>query len=167
VVVTVVIAQGIRYHEVSTPVERQRTKWAIIGTSVAILAALASFFFTISFDLLWAPITRAILLLVPLSIGIAVLRYRLYDIDVLINRTLIYGTLTGTLALVYVGLVFVMQLFMRGLIDQTNDVAIVVSTLVIVALFQPLRRRIQAIVDRRFYRRKYDAAKTLSAFSAR
>jgi WD domain, G-beta repeat len=165
-VVTVVIVQGIRYHEVSTPIERQRTKWVVIGTSLAISAALASFFFTISFDVFETFMTRAVFLLIPISIGIAVLRSRLWDIDIIINRTLVYGTLTGTLVAVYVGLVFVMQLLMRGLIGQTNDVAIVVSTLIIAALFQPLRRRIQAIIDRRFYRRKYDAAKTLSAFSA-
>jgi K+-sensing histidine kinase KdpD len=108
----------------------------------------------------------AILLLVPLSIGIAVLRYKLYNIDVLINRTLIYGTVTGMLALVYFSLVFVLQFLLRGLISQTNDVAIVVSTLAVAVLFQPLRGRIQQVIDRRFYRRKYDAARTLSAFSS-
>ncbi len=105
-------------------------------------------------------------LLIPLSIGFSILRYRLYDIDLLINRTLVYGTLTVLLALVYVGLIFALQYLLRGIISQNNNVAIVVSTLAIAALFQPLRHRIQAIIDRRFYRRKYDAAKIVETFSA-
>ena len=115
---------------------------------------------------MWTIILPVASLAIPLSIGFSISRYRLYDIDVLINRTLVYGTLTVLLALVYFGLIFVLQYLLRGIISQNNDVAIVVSTLAIAALFQPLRHRIQVIIDRRFYRRKYDAAKIVEAFSA-
>jgi hypothetical protein len=106
---------------------------------------------------------------VPISIGFAVLKYRLYDIDVVINLTLVYGSLTAALVTIYLGGVATTQAILRALTDQTEQpqLAIVVSTLVIAALFNPLRRRIQSFIDRRFYRRKYDARKTIEAFSAR
>ena len=106
---------------------------------------------------------------VPISIGFAVLKYRLYDIDVVINLTLVYGSLTAALVTIYLGGVATTQAILRALTDQTEQpqLAIVISTLVIAALFNPLRRRIQSFIDRRFYRRKYDARKTIEAFSAR
>jgi hypothetical protein len=109
------------------------------------------------------------LMCLPIAVGVAILRYRLYEIDLIINRTLVYGPLTATLALVYFGGVATTQLVFRALTDQQQQpqLAVVASTLVIAALFNPLRRRIQSFIDHRFYRQKYDARKTLEAFSAR
>ena len=106
---------------------------------------------------------------IPIAVGFAVLKYRLYNIDLLINRTLVYGSLTVLLALVYFGGVATTQAVFRGLTgqEQQPQLAIVVSTLVIAALFNPLRHRIQSFIDRRFYRRKYDAAKTLEEFGSK
>jgi asparagine N-glycosylation enzyme membrane subunit Stt3 len=116
----------------------------------------------------YADITAAFVFAgVPIAVGIAVLKYRLYDIDVIINRTLVYGLLTAMLALVYVGGVGSLQAALRVLTGQESTLAIVASTLAIAALFNPLRRRVQGFVDRSFYRRKYDAAKILEAFGSR
>jgi hypothetical protein len=172
--------QVYRYRRVSLFRERQQTKWVVFGLAMA-LGGLALFIIIVKLflppELLNSPVawslipttvTDGLLLFIPISIAIAILRSRLYDIDVLINRTLVYGTLTGILALIYVGLVIGLGSLVRlftGQISQ-SPVDIVASTLAIAALFQPLRHRLQKIVDRRFYRSKYDAAKTMEAFSA-
>jgi hypothetical protein len=104
---------------------------------------------------------------IPVAVGIAVLKYRLYDMDILINRTLVYVSLTATLAAVYAVCVVSLQYVFRALTGQESSLAVVATTLAFAALFIPLRRRIQRLIDRRFYRRKYDLAKTLEAFWAR
>ena len=160
----------------SSPIERHQTKWVVFGTSLGLGSYLVGTLvvFALLRDVLNANIVlfitgytllNGLLLFFLISLGFAMLRSRLWNIDVLINRTLVYGTLTASLALIYAGLVITFQYFLRGFIGMTNNVAIVGSTLAIAALFQPMRRYIQAIIDRRFYRRKYDAAKTLEAFS--
>jgi hypothetical protein len=120
---------------------------------------------------LWLALIQNVVLMsyagVPVAIGFAVLRYRLYDIDVLINRTLVYGSLTAMLVAVYAGGVVGLQALLRLLSGQESTLAVVASTLAIAALFNPLRRRVQAFVDRRFYRSKYDARKTLEAFAGK
>ena len=174
----IIFSQVYRYRRVSTPLQRQQTKWVVFGIiTVAAGFIVLGLLFVVFFPEVNQPdspysllqnVYPLLTLLLPLSIGIAVLRYRLYDIDILINRTLVYGTLTASLALVYFGLVIGLESLVRlftGQVSQT-PVVVVASTLAIAALFQPLRRRIQIIIDRRFYRRKYDAARTLAAFSA-
>jgi hypothetical protein len=161
----------------SRGVERQQLKW--LTSSIAVLTILTALQLAVYVrygDLPaeqpgWAQLFVAVsifsFVLIPVAAGIAILRYRLYELDLLINRTLVYGTLTASLAVVYVGGVISLQYLFRLLTGEESNLAIVASTLIIAALFNPLRRRIQALVDRRFYRRKYDAAKTLEAFSAR
>ncbi len=175
-VISLMATQIFRYIRVSNLVERQQTKWVIFAISITLLVevgfTIPLLFFPLlnqSDSLYWLVYNTTssfALLLIPLSLGIAILCYRLWDIDIIINRTLVYGTLTATLAIVYAVLVIVLESLLHGFISQTNGIAIVASTLAIAALFQPLRKRIQTIIDRRFYRRKYDAAKTLTAFSA-
>jgi hypothetical protein len=172
----IVVVQIYRYRRVSSPAQRQQTKWVVYGVSMGVGGYLVLSTISLVFPPLFSTVSLVsliafaavygLLLLVPLSIGLAILRSRLWDIDLIINRTLVYGTLTAILVLVYVGLVIALQFLLRGLISQTSDIAIVASTLAIAALFQPLRKRIQAGIDRRFFRRKYDAARTLAAFSA-
>ena len=154
----------------SGSLERQQIKWLAFAASAVPVWFLTSAPIEAAsltlFDVMDALIFSA---LIPVAAGVAILRYRLYDIDVVINRTLVYGALTAILVVVYFGGVATTQAIFRALTDQQQQpqLAIVVSTLVIAALFNPLRRRIQGFIDRRFYRRKYDARKTLEAFSAR
>jgi hypothetical protein len=176
--VSLLVAQVYRYRQVSSQVERQQTKWVVFGMSITVIG------FVLLTLLIYIPLSiihpgplsylivgtffQVFILLIPLSIAFAILRSRLWDIDIIINRTLVYGILTAILTLVYFGLIIGLESLVHlftGQVSQT-PIVIVASTLAIYALFQPLRHRIQAIIDRRFYRRKYDAAKTVEAFSA-
>lgn len=107
------------------------------------------------------------LMAIPISMGIAILRYRLYGIDIIINRTLVYGPLTGMLVVIYFGGIVLSQRVFVLVTGEKSTLAVVASTLLIAALFNPMRRRIQTFIDRRFYRRKYDARKTLESFSTK
>ena len=166
-----VVAMSLSYRASRDTATRQKIRWVVYATVVSGGGAVVLWIFPA--DVLRHPLFSTnmlglLLLPFPLGIAVAILRYRLFDIDLLINRTLVYGTLTGILALVYFGLVIGLQALVRLFTGQLSQspVAIVVSTLAIAALFQPLRHRIQRIIDRRFYRRNYDAAKIVEAFSA-
>jgi hypothetical protein len=147
--------------------QRQQIKWLAYGGAVVVGGVFVG-----GLAIPWSvPVSIVIMSLsvlgLPVFTGIAILRHHLYDIDLLINRTLVYASLTAMLALVYLAGVIGLQAALRALTGQESTLAIVASTLTIAALFNPLRRRVQGVVDRRFYRRKYDAAKTLAAFNAR
>jgi hypothetical protein len=144
--------------------ERQQLKWFVYA-GVLVVAALFV-------PLLLPGVASTLLQLLvmpalPIAAGVAILRYRLYDIDRIINRTLVYGALTAILALIYLGSVVVLRGLVFGFTGGSSQLVVVASTLAVAALFSPLRRRIQGFIDRRFYRRKYDARKTLEAFSAK
>jgi hypothetical protein len=153
--------------------ERQQIKWPVYAIALSIGGAVLTFPVSEaigSVSLKWigfVPLVAGVIA-TPISMGIAIMRYRLYEIDLIINRTLVYGSLTATLALVYFGGVATTQAIFRTITghEEQPQLAIVISTLVIAALFNPLRRRIQGFIDIRFYRSKYDASKTLEAFSA-
>jgi hypothetical protein len=173
----VALAQLYRYRSVSTPLQRQQTKWVVLGLAAPIAALVGGSMLALLFPALsgqgslislaanWSSLA---LICVPLSFGFAIFHYRLWDIDAIINKALVYGSLTVLLAGVYAALVIGLQ-SLAGITTvhfADQPVALVISTLATVALVQPVRRRLQALIDRRFYRRKYDAEKTLAAFSA-
>jgi len=169
-------AQVYRFRRVSGPVQRQQTKWVVFGVTTALggflglqllILIIPSLDRNPLFLLAGGTAFSLFLLLIPLSIGLAILRSRLWDIDFLIRRTLVYSVLTALLALVYFGSVVLLQQSFRALTGQQQpEVVTVVSTLAIYVLFAPLRRRVQNVIDRRFYRRKYDAQKVLEQFAA-
>ena len=175
------IAQVYRYRRVSTPREREQTKWAVFGIVIAMVIIIVpqaiigpfpqlslrddstpAIILQLAVNGRWA----LAMMLIPISLAVAILSSRLWDIDVIINKTLVYGSLTALLAAIYIGLVFGMETLIRNFTGQADPppAVIVISTLVIAALFQPLRRPIQRFIDRRFYRNKYDSARTLASF---
>ncbi len=175
-VVSLVWSQIYRYRRASSEAQRRQTKWVVFGTTLG-TAGTSFFKLPLDFALLGGDKPFVLLvfkmgfalsfLLVPFSISVAVLRSHLFDIDVLINRTLVYGSLTTMLIGLYVGGIVVLQRLFVVLTDEKSTLAVVASTVTIAALFNSLRRHIQEFIDRRFYRKKYDARKTLESFSAK
>lgn len=173
-------SQIYRYTRVSTLAERQQTRWLVFAVTLLALAALGFGLLEAAFPALTRPSLSGVLFglaqqaimitlftLVPLSIGIAILRYRLWDIDLIIRRTLVYALLTALLALTYFSSVVLLQgVVSNFFLTGNTPIVTVVSTLAVAALFTPLRRRVQNFIDRRFYRREYDAEKILAAFGA-
>ncbi len=173
-----VVAQLYRYRRVSNQIQRQQTKWVVFGFTAMCLGLIGIGLPLLIFPairepglarmlygLALQPVATCIMLLFPLSTALALLRSRLFEIDILINRTLVYGLLSALLVLIYICSVVLLQQLFRIITGQTSDLAVVASTLGILALFAPLRQRLQTMIDRRFYRSKYDAARTLMAFS--
>ena len=171
-------SQVYRYRYASGPIERQQTKWVALAIVVLVgfltLGLLSIYFpawtdihspFAIgafAYNLLSYPLSLA----VPLTIGVAMLRYRLWDIDIIIRRTLQYSLVTGVLALVFFGGVTIFQAIFSSITGEQSNLAIALSTLAIAALFNPLRKRVQAFIDKRFFRQGYNALKTLESFAA-
>ena len=156
----------------SKGVERQQVKWFAYAVVVLAISAILAYVVSETMGIRWLGWISSVLVIVgvvglPVAVGIAILRYRLYNIDLIINRTLVYGSLSAILVSLYVGSIVASQGLLRALTGQGSQLAIVASTLAVAALFNPLRHRIQSFIDRRFYRRKYDARRTLEAFSAK
>ncbi len=166
--VTIVFAQVVARYRAAGPVERRQIKWLLAGVAGLAAMVVAGVGLISTFGLastLGATLVNTAVILPLAAIGVAILRYRLYDIDVIIRKTLIYGLSTGVLALVYFGSVTLLTGLFSSATGQQSPLAIVVSTLVIAALFTPLRTRIQATIDRRFFRKKYDAQQVLAHFA--
>jgi hypothetical protein len=166
-----------RYRRVASPVQRQQIKWVAFGLAVVSSGVIAWILFDIFLPPAQPSPTRTLLVAItfpiiaiastflPISVAIALVRYQLWDVDILIRRTLQYSVLTGLLAFVYFGLVVLLQSLFDLLNSQQSPIVIVISTLVIAALFAPLRQRVQAVIDRRFYRKKYNAQQVLAQFA--
>jgi signal transduction histidine kinase len=175
--VLLVIAQVYRYRHASSPLQRQQTKWLLYGGSVAVIIAIGLFVPTLLFPaleqagsfylLIIQPANLVILFIFPLCLGLAILHYRLWDIDLIINRTLVYGLLTGTIALIYVGLVIGLQYLLRLFSVQASSLVLVGSTLLIAAIFQPLRRRLQRTINRLMYGVRNDPYAVLTRLGQR
>lgn len=179
-VIGLVTSQIYRYRRISSPIQRRQTKLVVFALSIFFLGTivvdvgidvvLPTFFPALNppdplHQVIDSLVQNILPLLIPLSIGIAMFRYRLWDIDILIKRSLVYTALTVTLVVVYIACILILQALLSGF-TSGNTLALIGSTLAIAALFHPFRRRIQTTIDRRFYRRKYDAARTIAAFSA-
>jgi hypothetical protein len=154
----------------SKGVERQQVKWFAYAVAVLAISAILTYVISETMGIRWLGWISSVLVMIsvvglPVAVGIAILRYHLYNIDLIINRTLVYGSLTAVLVLVYLASVVLFQELFRMLTGQKSQLVVVASTLAIATLFNPLRRRIQGFIDRSFYRRKYDAVKTLETFS--
>lgn len=173
----VAFSQVYRYRQVSHAMQRQQIKWALFGLVLYVVLLIGLSLVALIPGLtepgsLSALVLNALYPLaalpLPLSIGIAVLRYRLWDIDAIINKALVYGGLSALLGVLYVGLIIGLESLIGLFSEQaaSQSLVLVISTLVIAALFDPVRKRIQKSIDRRFYRRKYDAARTIEAFGA-
>lgn len=171
-------AQVYRYRKISTPLQRQQTKWVVFGLTAAVIGYFAYFLpqsliaplrepglARVLFTLIGSPLSVGLLVLAPLSIGLSIAQYRLWDIDPIIHRTLVYGMLTAALAILYFGGVLLFQQLFRAITGYQSTLAIAISTLVIASLFQPLRSRLQDFIDRRFYRERVDFRQSLSRFS--
>jgi hypothetical protein len=175
---TGLLAQYRRYRGTVDVVRRQQTRLVVIALTVGVLGYAAIYLprlilspstsemVNLLYDLFGVPIFMMLIIPIPMAIAISIMRYQLFGIDVVIRRTLVYGILTAILAMIYFCSVALLQWMLRPLLGGDSDLVVVASTLVIASLAQPLRRRIQGAIDRRFYRRKYDAAKTLAAFGA-
>ncbi|MBN1978157.1 MAG: AAA family ATPase [Anaerolineae bacterium] len=173
-----VFAQIYRFIHISGPLQKQQTKWVVFGLTAAVIGYFGFQIplslipiirhpgqINILYQMIGKPISTALLLLAPLSILLSLMRYRLWDIDPIIQRTLVYGGLTTGLGVFYVASVFILQRIFQAITDQESDLAIILSTLAISALFQPLRRRIQSFIDRAFYREKVDFRRAFTNFA--
>jgi hypothetical protein len=162
-----VLALIVRFRRAGL-VEREQIKWFLYAGGIFGLVYIAGLPFVSTFEAsgtLWDFTFLLSLMFIPAAIAIAILRYRLFDIDIIIRKTLVYALLTGLLALIYLGSILITQAVFGFFFGEQTTLGIVISTLTITALFAPLRRRVQSFIDRRFYRQKYDAEKLLSAFA--